>query len=52
MSRIYHNEGMRGFYKGFGTAALKGIPSNCIFFMCYEGFKKKIEDKIEETTSS
>ena len=34
--KIYRNEGIRGFYKGFTPSVIKIFPSSGIFFLSYE----------------
>lgn len=36
LRRTYANEGMKGFYKGLGTNALRIIPGTCTTFVVYE----------------
>jgi hypothetical protein len=40
MKRIYHSEGVRGFYKGYCPATSKVILGNAMVFGCYEFMKK------------
>jgi solute carrier family 25 folate transporter 32 len=35
-TQIWHKEGMRGFYKGVGTALLRILPGQCLTFVTFE----------------
>ena len=35
--RIWRNEGVGGFFKGFFANAIRLVPSNAITFVVYEG---------------
>ncbi|KAH3901323.1 related to Mitochondrial FAD carrier protein FLX1 [Saccharomycodes ludwigii] len=39
IKKIYHNNGIIGFYKGLGANLLRAIPSTCITFYVYESSK-------------
>jgi solute carrier family 25 folate transporter 32 len=40
--KSYQNEGVRGFYKGFAPNTMRSLPSNALFFFCYEMIKNAI----------
>jgi len=40
--KTYAIEGFRGFYKGFVPGTVRGLPSNAMFFFCYEAIKEKL----------
>jgi len=42
LKKTYRNEGFRGFYKGFMPNTMKGLPSNALFFCCYEIIRKAL----------
>ena len=33
---LLHREGWRGLYRGFGIAAVGGVPASCLYFTTYE----------------
>lgn len=35
--RIYHTEGVRGFFRGLGTSLVRAAPVNAVTFYVYEG---------------
>ena len=40
--RIIKEEGLRGFYKGFGVNLVKGFIQRGLYFYCYEIAKKML----------
>ncbi|WFC99718.1 mitochondrial FAD carrier protein flx1 [Malassezia yamatoensis] len=36
MQRTFREEGLRGFYRGFATNAIRILPSTCVTFVAYE----------------
>lgn len=36
LRRVYATQGLRGFYNGLGTNALRILPGTCAFFVAYE----------------
>jgi solute carrier family 25 folate transporter 32 len=41
--QIYRKEGMRGFYKGVGTALIRILPGQCLTFVTFETVKRLLE---------
>lgn len=40
LSNTFKHEGVRGLYKGFGTAFIGSAPAGCLYFTSYEASKK------------
>ena len=49
---IFHNEGFRGFYKGFLATALREIPGYAVYFSSYSWLKLIGYNKIEKSNFS
>jgi solute carrier family 25 folate transporter 32 len=49
----YHNEGLRGFYRGCLVNTIKVIPSACLVFLSYEQiqqfFKRQARSRLQHT---
>lgn len=41
--KTVRNEGVRALYKGFGIVALMTTPAHALYFMAYEGAKRKLQ---------
>lgn len=41
ISRIFKQDGIRGFYRGMGITLLRAIPSNALIFFVYETVQKQ-----------
>ncbi|CAG8839535.1 17923_t:CDS:2, partial [Racocetra persica] len=41
--KVYRKEGVRGFFKGFGTCMLRAAPVNASTFLAYEFAMRSIE---------
>jgi solute carrier family 25 folate transporter 32 len=39
---IYRKEGIRGFYKGVGTALIRILPGQCLTFVTFETVKRLV----------
>ena len=37
---IYHNEGLRGYLKGYQAMILRDVPGFAVYFMTYEFLKR------------
>lgn len=37
--KVWHKEGIRGFYRGFGAAVLTSAPASIVWYASYENFK-------------
>ena len=48
-SKIWQQEGMRGFYRGWAANTLKVVPQNSIRFVSYEITKKLLGVKKKKT---
>lgn len=42
MSEVWKNEGVRGFYKGFGTVVVGAIPSRIVYMSTLEIVRKYV----------
>lgn len=42
MAKLMKEEGLRGFYKGFGVNMVKGFLQRGIYFYCYELAKRAL----------
>lgn len=42
--QIYQKEGIRGFYKGVGTALIRILPGQCLTFVTFETTKRFLEN--------
>jgi Mitochondrial carrier protein len=42
MRKIAHNDGWRGFYRGWAATALTFVPAGAVQWMMYEGCRKRI----------
>lgn len=42
--QIYRKEGVRGFYKGVGTALIRILPGQCLTFVTFETVKRLLQD--------
>jgi len=40
--RMYAEEGLRGFFKGFGPCMMRAIPVNGGILVVYEAFERKM----------
>lgn len=46
--KISVKEGMKGFYKGFGSVAFFTIPAHALYFLGYETSKKYLYPSLKE----
>ncbi|KAG0147962.1 hypothetical protein CROQUDRAFT_76057 [Cronartium quercuum f. sp. fusiforme G11] len=44
ISQTYYNEGIKAFYKGLGTNAIRVLPGTCVTFLVYENLSNWFKD--------
>lgn len=47
IKKTYHNEGIKGFYKGLVPLTLRTLPSHSLFFLAYENTKNFMTKYLE-----